>query len=80
MLELFVRAGDSVCERVLERVDDGLRELVRVRDVSQQDARDALHARGGAGVPALWDGARLFSGTEAVLARLRAFLDVGRTD
>jgi hypothetical protein len=60
--------------------DNGIEEFVRLRDVALEDARADLQRRRGAGVPALWDGHQLYEGAEAVLARLIAFLNIGRAD
>jgi hypothetical protein len=45
---------------------------VAFRNVEFPSHRDALAAHGGGETPALWDGARLHAGTEAVLAALDA--------
>jgi hypothetical protein len=36
-------------------------------------------SHGGADTPALWDGERLFTGPDLVIARLQAALDLGRS-
>ncbi len=53
--------------RVVER---GLEGRVRFRNVFYPEVQTDLAARGGGRTPALWDGARLIEGREAVLAFL----------
>lgn len=53
-------------------VELGLVEEIRFRNVAYPEARAALEALGGSAVPALWDGATLAVGADAVIARVRA--------
>jgi hypothetical protein len=70
-LELFHRLAEreSAAARILVR-ELGLLGEVELRNVAFDSHRDALAARGGARTPALWDGARLHEGLEAVRAAL----------
>jgi len=78
-LELFHRLDEPGSARVRRWVaDHGLLEAVRFRNVFYPEAALALTAHGGGATPALWDGVRLFTGTDLVIARLQAALDVGR--
>jgi hypothetical protein len=81
VLELFYEEGGSGSARVLAFIEEnGIAEFVRARDVAIEDARGDWERLRGSAVPALWDGERLYEGAEAVLARMMAFLDVGRAD
>ena len=60
-------------------MDHDLLEQVRFRNVLYPEAAADFAARGGSDTPALWDGERLFSGAELVIARLQAVLDLGRS-
>ncbi len=73
-LELFHRLAepDSATARTLVR-ERGLLERVAFRNVAFDSHRDALAAHGGGPTPALWDGARLHVGIEAI----RLALDAG---
>jgi hypothetical protein len=75
-LELFHRLAEpeSARARVLVR-ERGLLARVAFRNVAFDSHRDALAALGGAGTPALWDGARLHVGIDAIRAALRAAVD-----
>jgi hypothetical protein len=78
-LELFHRLEEPRSARVRRWiVDHGLLEQVRFRNVLYPEAAADFTARGGSETPALWDGERLFSGAELVIARLQAALDLGR--
>jgi len=48
----------------------GLASRLEMRNVHFEEHRAALAARGGGPTPALWDGARLHQGLDAVLAAL----------
>lgn len=78
-LELFHRLEEPGSARVRRWVvDHGLLEQVRFRNLLYPEAAADFAARGGSATPALWDGERLFTGPELVIARLQAVLDVGR--
>ncbi|HEX9309001.1 MAG TPA: hypothetical protein VF894_16020 [Anaeromyxobacter sp.] len=70
-LELFHRLAepDSAAARKLV-ADLGLLEAVDFRNVAFDSHRDALASHGGGRTPALWDGARLHEGLDAVRAAL----------
>ncbi|MCA2980164.1 MAG: hypothetical protein INH41_05450 [Myxococcaceae bacterium] len=77
--ELFHAIADPSSARVRRWVvDHDYGEHVRFRNVSYPEVQADLSARGGAEVPALWDGRGLVAGADAVIARLRAHADVGR--
>ncbi|MBX7099270.1 MAG: hypothetical protein K1X89_16275 [Myxococcaceae bacterium] len=78
--ELFHVIADPGSARVRRYVaDHELVDAVRFRNVGFDEHLEKLKARGGDGaVPALWDGAALHVGAEAVIARLAAHHDVGR--
>ncbi len=71
MIELFHATNDegsaAARRRVVER---DLVDRVRFRNVYYPEVLADLRARGGAGTPAIWDGARLITGVTAVLAFL----------
>ncbi len=48
----------------------GLKERIDFRNVHFQEADEDFRAHGGRRLPALWDGAALHEGLDAVLARL----------
>jgi hypothetical protein len=79
VLELFLSGGEPPPARVREYVEDyALEDRVRTWDVAEPAARARWLAFGGTRVPALWDGVHLHQGTEAVLARLQAVVNLGR--
>ncbi|MDP1823427.1 MAG: hypothetical protein Q8L48_09300 [Archangium sp.] len=79
MFELFHAISDPGSATVRRYVvDHELTEAVRFRNVSYDEVQKDLTARGGTSTPALWDGEKLISGAEAIIARLVAHGDVGR--
>jgi hypothetical protein len=62
--------GSATARRIV--VERNLEDRVEFRNVFYPEAIAALRSRGGERTPALWDGARLIEGGEAVAARLRA--------
>jgi hypothetical protein len=79
--ELFHRLEEESSARVRRWVvDHELVDRVRFRNVLYPGPAGDLAGHGGSATPALWDGTRLFTGAEAVIARLEALLDVGRSD
>ncbi len=59
-------------------VDHYLEDSVRFRNVFYEEVQQDLSARGGHTLPALWDGAVLHQGAEAVIARLQVLTNIGR--
>lgn len=77
--ELFHSIADAGSAKVRRWVvDHGLEAAVRFRNVTYPEVAADLRARGGTATPALWDGAKLLTGAELVIARLAAHGDVGR--
>lgn len=80
MFELFHAIGDASSARVRKYVvDHELTEHIRFRNVTYEEVQTDLTARGGTAAPALWDGEKLVQGAEAIIARLVAHSDVGRS-
>jgi hypothetical protein len=71
MIELFhaTTDADSAAARKVV-VDRGLVEKIRFRNVFYPEAQADFTARGGTRLPAVWDGARLHEGLDAVLLAL----------
>lgn len=81
MFDLFYEEGDPASAKVRAFIEDHqMGDFVRLRDVALDEVRLEWERRGGRGAPALWDGQRWYEGAESALARMRAFLDVGRAD
>jgi hypothetical protein len=81
LLELYYQASERGSRKVLAFIEDhAMEEFVRLRDVEREEVRGEFQRRGGDVVPALWDSQRLHLGAEAVIARLIAFLNIGRSD
>lgn len=79
MFELFHAIADPGSARVRQYVvDHELTEAVRFRNVTYEEVQRDLTAHGGTTAPALWDGEKLFTGADAIIARLVAHSDVGR--
>jgi len=79
-LELFHRLDEPRSARIRRWVaDHDLLEVVRFRNVVYPEAAADFASHGGAETPALWDGDRLFTGADLVIARLQAVLDLGRS-
>jgi len=80
LLELFHRLDEPRSARIRRWVaEHGLLDAVRFRNVVYPEASADFAARGGSETPALWDGERLFTGPELIIARLQATLDLGRS-
>jgi len=80
ILELFHRLDEPRSARIRRWVaDHDLLGAVRFRNVVYPEAAADFASHGGAETPALWDGERLFTGTDLVIARLQAALDLGRS-
>lgn len=78
-LELFHRIAEAASARArLYVVDNALEDRVRFRNVAFPEAEADWHQYGGHTTPALWDGEHLHQGTEAVVARLQAVVNLGR--
>jgi hypothetical protein len=72
-IELFHATNDADSAAARQRVvAHGLEARIRFRNVFYPEVQADLRARGGENAPALWDGARLISGRDAVLAFLDA--------
>lgn len=73
MSELFhaTNDADSAAARTAV-VERGLVERVRFRNIFYPEVQADFGARGGARLPALWDGSRLHQGLDAVLLALSA--------
>lgn len=79
MFELFHAISDPGSARARKYVvDHELTEVIRFRNVTYEEVLKDLIARGGTTAPALWDGEKLFTGADAIIARLIAHADVGR--
>lgn len=79
--ELFHSIADPGSARVRRAIVEwGLEPHVRFRNISYPEVQTDLLARGGVSAPALWDGQKLHTGADAVIARLNAFRDVGRAE
>jgi hypothetical protein len=77
--ELFHRLDEPRSARVRRWVaEHNLLHTVRFRNVVYPEAAADFAAHGGENTPALWDGERLFTGADLVIARLQAVLDIGR--
>jgi hypothetical protein len=81
-LQLFhsiIGEGSARVRRYVMESD--MKRAVRFRNVVYPEVLADLTAHGGTAdqLPALWDGERLYVGAEAVIARLAAHRDVGRS-
>ncbi len=76
--ELFHLIADEGSARVRRFVvEHDLVEVVRFRNAVYEEPKARLGELNGQ-APALWDGEKLYVGADAAIARLRAYLDVGR--
>jgi hypothetical protein len=72
-MELFYTIADPDCAAARREVmERGLKELVDFRNMYYPEVVHDFEARGGARLPALWDGATLHQGLDAVLRALPA--------
>jgi hypothetical protein len=79
MFELFHAITDPASARVRKYVvDHELLSDLKFRNVTYEEVQRDLTAHGGTAPPALWDGERLITGADAIIARLVAHADVGR--
>lgn len=58
--------------------DHELGAFVRLRNITYPEVKADFDARAGQALPALWDGKTFTYGTDAIIAKLKAFMDVGR--
>jgi hypothetical protein len=75
-MELFHATNDidsAAARRAV--VDGGWLEKIRFRNVFYAEVKADFDARGGARLPALWDGARLHQGLDQVLLALSALAE-----
>jgi hypothetical protein len=73
VIELFHATNEAASARARRFVvEHGLEAQVRFRNVFYPEVTADLTARGGTRTPALWDGARLVEGEDAVVAALAA--------
>ena len=71
MIELFHAIGDAGSAAARRFISaNGLEEKIRFRNMFYPEVEADFRARGGASIPALWDGARLVEGEAAVLEAL----------
>ncbi len=78
--ELFHQISDPESARLRRYISEhDLLEHVRFRNLVYPEVQRDFAAHGGQALPALWDGELLFQGAEAAMARLEAFMDVGRS-
>jgi hypothetical protein len=81
MIELFHAIADAGSAAARRRVvERGLEGRVRLRNVFYPEVAADLEAHGGSNTPALWDGARLIEGAEAVLAALERIYSTLHSD
>ena len=79
VFELFHLISDPPSAKArLYVVDHALEDRVRFRNLTYPEVEADFRARGGHSTPALWDGAVLHQGAEAVVARLQAAVNLGR--
>lgn len=80
VFELFHQIANSGSAQVRRYLTEhGLAGEVKFKNIDFGQHLETLKGRGGDGrVPALWDGAVLHVGAEAIIARLKAHGDVGR--
>jgi hypothetical protein len=71
--ELFHATNDADSAAARQRVvARGLEARIRFRNIFYPEVQRDFAARAGARLPAIWDGARLIEGKDAVLAWLDA--------
>jgi hypothetical protein len=76
--ELFHRISEPDSAAARRRAGElGVLDRVELRNVEFESHRAALDARGGAETPALWDGAGLHVGRDAVLSALESLAQAG---
>jgi hypothetical protein len=70
-MELFYRIADAACAQARKAVlASKHRRDVKFRNVHYPEVLADLTARGGGPLPALWDGARLHEGLDAITSFL----------
>ena len=73
-LDFFHAIADAPSARVRRYIcEHQLTAIVQFRNITYPEVMAELIALGGHHAPALWDGARMHSGADAIIAQLEAF-------